>query len=243
MDLVTRHWSAASGICGIPARRRRNPGNCSIAVVNADTGATTARHSFVVRLIAFSLLITAILFVDLNSVWAGGRGGGGGAVSVRGYTRQDGTYVAPHYRSAPDGDFSNNWSTKGNINPYTGEEGTRVTPPSRTPSTSQYSVAGMAPPPTTPAAQIGTHRTNSPPGSLDTGELASLSHVCSDLADPCVRQHLSKLLNLPFRPDMSPFSEETRKTVERACVGAWSNGPAEYASCRGNVLKILLLKQ
>ena len=50
-------------------------------------------------------------------------------VHVRGYVRKDGTYVAPHYRSAPDGDFYNNWSTKGNINPYTGKPGTRVTPP------------------------------------------------------------------------------------------------------------------
>jgi hypothetical protein len=50
-------------------------------------------------------------------------------VYVRGYTKSNGTYVAPHYRSSPDGNFSNNWSTKGNVNPYTGELGTRVTPP------------------------------------------------------------------------------------------------------------------
>lgn len=50
-------------------------------------------------------------------------------VRVKGYTRKNGTYVAPHYRSRPDGNFSNNWSTKGNINPYTGKEGTRITPP------------------------------------------------------------------------------------------------------------------
>jgi|GEM_PF-1821451 len=55
----------------------------------------------------------------------------GGAVHVRGYTTKSGTYVAPHYRSAPDGNFNNNWSTKGNVNLYTGREGTRVTPPSR----------------------------------------------------------------------------------------------------------------
>jgi hypothetical protein len=60
-------------------------------------------------------------------VW--GRGKGGGPVHVRGYVRKDGTYVAPHYRSAPDADFGNNWGTKGNINPYTGAEGTRVAPP------------------------------------------------------------------------------------------------------------------
>lgn len=48
---------------------------------------------------------------------------------VQGYTKKDGTYVQPHYRSSPDGDPYNNWSTKGNVNPYTGERGTRnVTP-------------------------------------------------------------------------------------------------------------------
>ncbi|MBX3150418.1 hypothetical protein KF728_09740 [Candidatus Obscuribacterales bacterium] len=51
------------------------------------------------------------------------------SVSVRGYYRKDGTYVRPHMRSSPDGNFYNNWSTKGNYNPYTGEEGTRLTPP------------------------------------------------------------------------------------------------------------------
>ncbi len=45
-------------------------------------------------------------------------------VYVDGYTRQDGTYVAPHYRSAPDGNVFNNYSTQGNINPYTGQMGT-----------------------------------------------------------------------------------------------------------------------
>jgi hypothetical protein len=49
--------------------------------------------------------------------------------SVRGYTRRDGTYVQPHYRSAPDGNVYNNWSTRGNVNPYTGQSG-RVNPES-----------------------------------------------------------------------------------------------------------------
>ena len=51
-------------------------------------------------------------------------------VHVKGYYRKDGTYVRPHYRSAPDRNFYNNWSTKGNINPYTGKPGTKVIPPS-----------------------------------------------------------------------------------------------------------------
>lgn len=35
-------------------------------------------------------------------------------VRVRGYFRKDGTYVQPHYRSAPDGNPYNNWSFPGN---------------------------------------------------------------------------------------------------------------------------------
>lgn len=47
------------------------------------------------------------------------------ASRVRGHTRSNGTYVPPHYRSAPDGSKHNNWSTRGNVNPHTGKAGTR----------------------------------------------------------------------------------------------------------------------
>ena len=43
---------------------------------------------------------------------------------VRGYTKQNGTYVEPHYRSSPNGTTLDNYSTKGNFNPYTGQAGT-----------------------------------------------------------------------------------------------------------------------
>ena len=46
-------------------------------------------------------------------------------VSVKGYYRNDGTYVQPHHRSNPNSSTNDNWSTKGNTNPYTGEKGTR----------------------------------------------------------------------------------------------------------------------
>lgn len=49
-------------------------------------------------------------------------------VFVRGHYRSNGTYVQPHYRSNPDGNFHNNWSTYPNVNPYTGSVGTRRTP-------------------------------------------------------------------------------------------------------------------
>ncbi|HEX8353866.1 MAG TPA: hypothetical protein VF611_13250, partial [Pyrinomonadaceae bacterium] len=47
---------------------------------------------------------------------------------MNGYYRTDGTYVPGHYRTAPDGDPSNNYSTRGNTNPYTGEAGTASPP-------------------------------------------------------------------------------------------------------------------
>ena len=44
---------------------------------------------------------------------------------VKGHTRSDGTYVAPHYRSTPNSVQYDNYSTKGNSNPYTGELGSQ----------------------------------------------------------------------------------------------------------------------
>lgn len=45
---------------------------------------------------------------------------------VNGYTHRDGTYVAPHMRSSPDNNYNNNWSVAPNVNPYTGQQGTRA---------------------------------------------------------------------------------------------------------------------
>ena len=44
---------------------------------------------------------------------------------TRGHYRSNGSYVQPHYRSNSDGYFFNNWSTKGNSNPFTGKKGYR----------------------------------------------------------------------------------------------------------------------
>ena|SRR3990167_948177 len=47
-----------------------------------------------------------------------------GDTYVRGYIKRDGTVVQPHYRTAPDGNPFNNYSTQGNVNPYNGNVGT-----------------------------------------------------------------------------------------------------------------------
>jgi hypothetical protein len=46
-------------------------------------------------------------------------------VRQRGYTRRDGTHVAPAQRSRPDRSRQNNYSTRGNVNPHTGQRGTQ----------------------------------------------------------------------------------------------------------------------
>lgn len=47
------------------------------------------------------------------------------AVRVRGYFRDNGTYVQPSYRSNSNSTRLDNWSTRGNYNPYTGKAGYR----------------------------------------------------------------------------------------------------------------------
>lgn len=64
-----------------------------------------------------ALLATAVVFATAGTASAQNY--------VNGYFRSDGTYVQPHYRSAPDGNGFNNFSTQGNVNPYTGQPGTQ----------------------------------------------------------------------------------------------------------------------
>ncbi len=43
---------------------------------------------------------------------------------VNGYTRSNGTYVQPHMQSNSNNNAYDNYSTRGNTNPYTGTRGT-----------------------------------------------------------------------------------------------------------------------
>jgi len=57
-------------------------------------------------------------------------GGGYGATNprdhrVRGHFRKDGAYVAPHRSTNPNATQRDNYSTRGNVNPYTGKPGTK----------------------------------------------------------------------------------------------------------------------
>ena len=70
---------------------------------------------FIAFVISISIIITPFLLIGGNV---------NAATYVHGYTRKNGTYVAPHYRSSPDGNPYNNWSYPGNTNPYTGKKAT-----------------------------------------------------------------------------------------------------------------------
>lgn len=80
------------------------------------------------RKVIFSLITLALLLtfslVNIPQADAASR--------VRGYTKKNGTYVAPYMRSTPNKLKFDNFSTKGNINPYTGKKGTvnpfKITP-------------------------------------------------------------------------------------------------------------------
>lgn len=47
-----------------------------------------------------------------------------GVVYRDGYVRQDGVYVPPSYATKPNNTKLDNFSTQGNVNPYTGQRGT-----------------------------------------------------------------------------------------------------------------------
>lgn len=70
----------------------------------------------------------SVLLLTLLSTTASARGGASAhprSVYVHGYTTKRGTTVAPHHRTDADLRKSNNWSHVGNVNPYTGKEGTK----------------------------------------------------------------------------------------------------------------------
>lgn len=63
-----------------------------------------------------TIITASILLLAVNNAFAD--------TWVNGYTRSDGTYVNGYYRTRPNYTKLDNYSTKGNYNPYTGKAGT-----------------------------------------------------------------------------------------------------------------------
>ena len=70
--------------------------------------------------IALSLLIPMTLTATAASHRSGSR-----VHSVRSHVTRRGTYVPRHYQTNPNHTKRDNYSTRGNVNPYTGKAGTR----------------------------------------------------------------------------------------------------------------------
>ena len=75
--------------------------------------------------LAILMAVVGGLLVPAASFAKSGGSSSGGSHSVKGYTKKDGTYVAPHMQTNPNSTKTDNWSTKGNVNPYTGKPGTK----------------------------------------------------------------------------------------------------------------------
>jgi hypothetical protein len=67
----------------------------------------------------------AVLLLTAAAIAAPAFSKSGTPVRVKAHVTKSGTYVAPSKRTAPDKSRNNNWSTKGNTNPYTGKDGTK----------------------------------------------------------------------------------------------------------------------
>ncbi|SOO31650.1 exported hypothetical protein [Xanthomonas phaseoli pv. phaseoli] len=73
---------------------------------------------------------------------------------VKGYYRANGTYVQSHYRSAANSTTLDNYSTRGNVNPYTGQAGT--VDPYKAQSTYRQPAPQPTSPPSDPVQPIHT---------------------------------------------------------------------------------------
>lgn len=78
-----------------------------------------------------------------------------------GYVRKDGTVVQGHYSTSPNGTKLDNYSTRGNVNPYTGQAGT--VDPYRSPN-GGYNNGYVAPPSLNPNPNINNHSLKSQRG-------------------------------------------------------------------------------
>jgi len=77
----------------------------------------TERKNWKMKLVGLLIVFASVFMFVAGPAFAD--------VYVRGHYRSSGTYVQPHYRSNPDGYVGNNWSSHGNVNPYTGKVGSK----------------------------------------------------------------------------------------------------------------------
>lgn len=74
-----------------------------------------------------SIVLAALLAATTAAAQAQlyGTGSNPNSHGVGGYTTQRGTYVQPHTQTNPNSTQIDNYGTRGNVNPYNGNVGTR----------------------------------------------------------------------------------------------------------------------
>lgn len=69
-----------------------------------------------------TVLLAAAALAMCGAVYAKGKGG---SHYVAPHVTKSGTYVEGHMKTSPNATKVDNYSAKGNVNPYTGKEGTK----------------------------------------------------------------------------------------------------------------------
>ncbi|MGB4349387.1 MAG: hypothetical protein WBJ38_07640 [Limnohabitans sp.] len=73
-----------------------------------------------------SVMVFSISIISMPNAYAKKNSNSlGGSHSVNGYVKKNGTYVQPHHATNPNQTQKDNWSSKPNVNPYTGKTGTK----------------------------------------------------------------------------------------------------------------------
>jgi len=84
------------------------------------------KWTFALALVIASATAASAQYGGTQSPYGGyGTGSNPNSHSVDGYTRNNGTYVAPHQQTNPNNTQMDNYGTRGNQNPYTGQYGTK----------------------------------------------------------------------------------------------------------------------
>lgn len=78
------------------------------------------------KTISAATVLVGFVIQPAAAQWGGnGLYGTPGQHSVQGHTNPNGAYVQPHMQTNPNDTPADNWTTRGNVNPYTGRPGYR----------------------------------------------------------------------------------------------------------------------
>jgi hypothetical protein len=131
-------------------------------------------------------------------------------VSVKGYYRKDGTYVAPYHRTSPNNTKNDNYSTEGNINPYTGKPGTKPRDP-------------PADAPAAPAQAAPSEAEKTPEAPANVSPAMTRKDRWHSLNSKMEAADVEKLLGKP-------------ETTEQATLLTWKYPDGEVVFANGHVL-------